>query len=225
MSKVPIFDQALTTRIPEEINIKYQRFTNRVANWVRSCPTWGRRIKLISLPVDGDERARTSKTRSGGGKHVSASKARRRSKRIASQSSTQAAAFAVLGEVLREPLNITEARRSPQWSGIVQYRRRCRAGTSTSIQRFLRRRYSCSFRMNTPTTQAAGTPAASAAANTVVASSATTGSSPASTSVVTSTMTTPSPPKRTMSLGEYKKARGNTVYLKDLILSMFCSKN
>ncbi|GMF24871.1 unnamed protein product [Phytophthora fragariaefolia] len=70
---------------------------------------------------------------------------------------------------------------------------------------------SCSFRMSTPTTQAAGTPAASAAANTVVASSATTGSSPASTSVVTSTVTTPSSPKRTMSLGDYKKTREHFV--------------
>ncbi|GMF60245.1 unnamed protein product [Phytophthora fragariaefolia] len=69
--------------------------------------------------------------------------------------------------------------------------------------------------MSTPATQAAGTPAASAAGNIVVASSATTGSSLASTSVVTSTVTTPSSPKRTMSLGEYKKARGNTLYARD----------
>ncbi|GMG17829.1 unnamed protein product [Phytophthora fragariaefolia] len=56
--------------------------------------------------------------------------------------------------------------------------------------------------MSTPTTQAAGTPAASAAGNIVVATSATTGSSLASTSGVTSTVTTPSSPKRTMSLGD-----------------------
>ncbi|GMF45536.1 unnamed protein product [Phytophthora fragariaefolia] len=75
--------------------------------------------------------------------------------------------------------------------------------------------------MSTPTTQAASTPTASAAANTVVASSATTGSSPASTSVITSTEMTPSSPKRTMSLGEYKKARGNTVYARDELEALF----
>ncbi|GMF64437.1 unnamed protein product [Phytophthora fragariaefolia] len=61
--------------------------------------------------------------------------------------------------------------------------------------------------MSTPTTQAASTPAASAAGNIVVASSATTGSALAVTSVVISTVTTPSSPKRTMSLGDYKKTR------------------
>ncbi|GMF59275.1 unnamed protein product [Phytophthora fragariaefolia] len=75
--------------------------------------------------------------------------------------------------------------------------------------------------MSTPTTQAAGTPAASAAANTVVASSATTGSSLASTSVVTSTVTTPSSPKRTMSLGDYKKPRGNMVLARDELEALF----
>ncbi|GMF59169.1 unnamed protein product [Phytophthora fragariaefolia] len=69
--------------------------------------------------------------------------------------------------------------------------------------------------MSTPATQATGTPAASAAANTVVASSATTGSSSASSSVVTSNVTTSSSPKRTMPLGEYKKARGNTWFARD----------
>ncbi|GMF63380.1 unnamed protein product [Phytophthora fragariaefolia] len=69
--------------------------------------------------------------------------------------------------------------------------------------------------MSTPTTQAAGTPAASAAGNIVVATSATTGSSLASTSVVTSTVTTPSSPKRTISLGDYKKTRGNMVLARD----------
>ncbi|GMF48410.1 unnamed protein product [Phytophthora fragariaefolia] len=64
-------------------------------------------------------------------------------------------------------------------------------------------------------------PAASAAANTVVASSATTGSSLASTPVVTSTVTTPSSPKRTLSFGEYKKARGNTVFARDELEALF----
>ncbi|GMF60637.1 unnamed protein product [Phytophthora fragariaefolia] len=65
------------------------------------------------------------------------------------------------------------------------------------------------------------TPAAPAAANTVVASSGTTGNSPAFTSVVTSTVTTPSSPKRMMPLGEYKKARGNTVYARDELEALF----
>ncbi|GMF54426.1 unnamed protein product [Phytophthora fragariaefolia] len=72
-----------------------------------------------------------------------------------------------------------------------------------------------------PTTQAAGTPAASAAAITVVASSATSGSSLASTPVVTSTATTPSSPKRTMSLGDYKKTRGNALFACDALEALF----
>ncbi|GMF51385.1 unnamed protein product [Phytophthora fragariaefolia] len=75
--------------------------------------------------------------------------------------------------------------------------------------------------MSTPTTQAAGTPAASAAGNIVVATSATTGSSLASTSVVTPTVTTPSTPKRTMSLGDYKKTRGNMVLARDELEALF----
>ncbi|GMF82320.1 unnamed protein product [Phytophthora fragariaefolia] len=75
--------------------------------------------------------------------------------------------------------------------------------------------------MSTPTTQAAGTPAASAAGNIVVATSATTGSSLTSTSVVTSTVTTPSSPKRTMSLGGYKKTRGNALYARDELEALF----
>ncbi|GMF54457.1 unnamed protein product [Phytophthora fragariaefolia] len=66
-----------------------------------------------------------------------------------------------------------------------------------------------------------GTPAASAVANTVVASSATTGSSLASTPVVTSTVTTPSFPKRTMSLGDYKKTRGNALFARDELEALF----
>ncbi|GMF62227.1 unnamed protein product [Phytophthora fragariaefolia] len=75
--------------------------------------------------------------------------------------------------------------------------------------------------MRTPTTQAADTPAASAAGNIVVASSATNGSSLASTSVATSTMTTPSSPKRTMSLGDYKKTRGNMVLARVELEALF----
>ncbi|GMF48375.1 unnamed protein product [Phytophthora fragariaefolia] len=75
--------------------------------------------------------------------------------------------------------------------------------------------------MSTPTTQVAGTPAASAAGNIVVATSATTGSSLASTSVVTSTVTTPSSPKRTMSLGDYKRTRGNMVLARDELEALF----
>ncbi|GMF56453.1 unnamed protein product [Phytophthora fragariaefolia] len=75
--------------------------------------------------------------------------------------------------------------------------------------------------MSTPTTQATGTPAASAAANTVVAPLAKTGSSLASTPVVTSTVMTPSSPKRTMSLGEYKKARDNTGFARDELETLF----
>ncbi|GMF42811.1 unnamed protein product [Phytophthora fragariaefolia] len=75
--------------------------------------------------------------------------------------------------------------------------------------------------MSTPTTQAASTPAASAAGDVVVASSATTGSSPTSTSVVTSTVTTPCSPKRTMSLGDNKKTRGNMVLARDELEALF----
>ncbi|GMF57145.1 unnamed protein product [Phytophthora fragariaefolia] len=75
--------------------------------------------------------------------------------------------------------------------------------------------------MSTPTTQAASTPATSAAGNIVIASSATTGSPLASTSVVTSTVTTPNSPKRTMSLGYYKKARGNMVLARDELEALF----
>ncbi|GMF35858.1 unnamed protein product [Phytophthora fragariaefolia] len=75
--------------------------------------------------------------------------------------------------------------------------------------------------MSTPTTQAAATPAASTAGDIVVASSATTGSSPTSTSVVTSTVTTPSSPKRTMSLGDYKKTHGNMVLTRDELEALF----
>ncbi|GMF23228.1 unnamed protein product [Phytophthora fragariaefolia] len=82
-------------------------------------------------------------------------------------------------------------------------------------------RYSCSFGMSTPTTQAAGTPVAFVAASTVVASSATTRSSSASSPVVTSTVTKSSSPKRYRSLGEYKKARGNTVFARDELQALF----
>ncbi|GMF62236.1 unnamed protein product [Phytophthora fragariaefolia] len=80
---------------------------------------------------------------------------------------------------------------------------------------------SCSFQMSMPTTQATGTPAASAAGYIAVASSATTESSLASTPVVTSTVTTASSPKRTMSLGDYKKTRGNMVLARDELEALF----
>ncbi|GMF56900.1 unnamed protein product [Phytophthora fragariaefolia] len=44
---------------------------------------------------------------------------------------------------------------------------------------------------------------------------------PASTSVVTLTVTAPSSPKRTMSLGEYKKAYDNTVFARDELEAQF----
>ncbi|GMF25351.1 unnamed protein product [Phytophthora fragariaefolia] len=66
-----------------------------------------------------------------------------------------------------------------------------------------------------------GTPAAYEAANTVVASSATTGNSTASTLVVTSMEMTPSSPKRMMSHGEYKKTRGNMVLARDELEALF----
>ncbi|GMF63485.1 unnamed protein product [Phytophthora fragariaefolia] len=75
--------------------------------------------------------------------------------------------------------------------------------------------------MSTPTTQAASTPTASAAGDIVVASSATTGSALASTPVVTSTVTTPSSPKRLMSLGDYKKTRGNAFFARDELEALF----
>ncbi|GMF57306.1 unnamed protein product [Phytophthora fragariaefolia] len=75
--------------------------------------------------------------------------------------------------------------------------------------------------MSTPTTQTADTPAISAAANTVVASSATPRSSSASGSVATSIRTTSSSPKPMMSLGEYKKARDNTVFARDELEAPF----
>ncbi|GMF33863.1 unnamed protein product [Phytophthora fragariaefolia] len=71
---------------------------------------------------------------------------------------------------------------------------------------------------STPTTQATGTPAASAAANSVVGSSVTTRSSSASSCVLTLTVTMLSSPKRTMSLGEYKS---NTVFARDELQALF----
>ncbi|KAG6611010.1 retrotransposon protein, putative, Ty1-copia subclass [Phytophthora cinnamomi] len=151
MSKVPIFGQAVTARIPEEIRVNYQPYTNPrgelgaflgctddvggykvwfpgprspviKANDVRLIDRMFHELRDVGeedpadvAPVDDAGNARASETCSGGSEHVSVSTARRQSKRIASQSVTQAAVFAILGDVLREPLNITEARRSTQW--------------------------------------------------------------------------------------------------------------
>ncbi|KAE9332086.1 hypothetical protein PF008_g15110 [Phytophthora fragariae] len=72
--------------------------------------------------------------------------------------------------------------------------------------------------MSTPTTQNSDAPAAPAAADAGVASKVTTATFMASTaSVVTSTVTTPSSPKRTISVGEYKKTRGKAVYARDVL--------
>ncbi|GMF29262.1 unnamed protein product [Phytophthora fragariaefolia] len=76
--------------------------------------------------------------------------------------------------------------------------------------------------MSTPTTQTSGAPATPAAADTAVASTATTRSSTASTtSNVTSTVTTSSSPKRTMSLGKYKKARGKATFFRHELQALF----
>ncbi|GMF24873.1 unnamed protein product [Phytophthora fragariaefolia] len=80
------------------------------------------------------------------------------------------------------------------------------------------------FGMSTPTTRNTGAPALAAAVF-VIAPAATTTSSSASTSVVTSTVTTSSSSKRTMSLGEYKKVRGNTVSARDELQALFDAGN
>ncbi|GMF64460.1 unnamed protein product [Phytophthora fragariaefolia] len=98
-------------------------------------------------------------------------------------------------------------------------RTRC-AGLDTSIRRLLRGGYFVLI-PNEHANDAAGTPAASAAGKIVVATSATTESSLASTSVVTPTVTTPSSPKRTMSLGDYKKTRGNALFARDELKALF----
>ncbi|GMF28632.1 unnamed protein product [Phytophthora fragariaefolia] len=75
--------------------------------------------------------------------------------------------------------------------------------------------------MTTPTTRAADSPAASTAVNTVVAPVATTTSSSTSSSVVTLTVTTSSSTKPSMSLGEYKKAHGNTTFAREELQALF----
>ncbi|KAE9268968.1 hypothetical protein PR003_g31278 [Phytophthora rubi] len=72
--------------------------------------------------------------------------------------------------------------------------------------------------MSTPTTQTSDELAAPAAAGAVVANTATTATSSASSaSVVTSTVMTSSSPKRTISVGEYHKARGKVTYANETL--------
>ncbi|POM66853.1 Rve domain containing hypothetical protein [Phytophthora palmivora] len=125
MGKVPIFGEVVTARIPEEIHIKYQRFMNPrdelgafvgCIDEVKGCKVWfpgpgspvtdANDVRLIDrmlhelrdveeedptdfAPADDADNSRAPETSSVVGDHVS---------------------------VLREPLNIEEAHRSPQWA-------------------------------------------------------------------------------------------------------------
>ncbi|KAE9096207.1 hypothetical protein PF010_g16426 [Phytophthora fragariae] len=155
ISKVPVFGQAVSVRVPEEIRIKYQRFkedsrgelgafvgcTVEVKGFNILLPGPGQPVfeargaTVINCmlheiePVgvedgtdfeyDGDDRREVlgaTSPQEESSQHHSASTARRRSSRIAQMAAlTAVSAFALLGEVIREPLNLAEAGRSPQW--------------------------------------------------------------------------------------------------------------
>lgn len=154
IAKIPIFGQAVSARVPEEIRTKFQRFTDPrgvlgvfvgctddVKGYKIAVPGPGNPVfesAVVTVidrmfheikPVGDENEADFSandddEEQEDAGEahddkiapsHRSMSTARRRSQRIASQSTTDASAFALLGEIIREPLNLAEAMRCPQW--------------------------------------------------------------------------------------------------------------